>query len=206
MKIHNSWDKLFSKHQINLDDIYTNNNIIFPSKKFVFRVFEMDIMEIKIVLLGQDPYYTEYLATGFSFSVPKYLKIPPSLKNIYKELQLEFPERKYKFKNGNIERWFYDEKIFLLNSSLTVEKNKPSSHIKFWKKFTDNVIKYISHNNKKCIFLLLGNYAKSKSLFIENKKNIVYAGHPSPNTKGFIGSNVFIQVENKLNKNINWNI
>ena len=158
----------------------------------------MNIHDIKIVLLGQDPYHGLNQANGLSFSVQNEIKIPPSLKNIFKELKLEFPERDYKFTNGNLEKWFEREKIFLLNSSLTVEKGKPASHIKYWVKFTDDVIKYISLHNDKCIFLLLGNYAKSKSNLILNKDNIISAPHPSPLARGFIGSNVFKQIEEKI--------
>jgi uracil-DNA glycosylase len=101
-----------------------------------------------------------------------------------------------------------EEKIFLLNASLTVIKNKPSSHMSMWQEFTDDVIKFISENNKKCIFLLLGNFAKSKKVYINNKNNIVTGVHPSPlsASKGFFNSNIFKQVEIKLGQKINWNI
>ena len=163
----------------------------------------MNVQEIKIVLLGQDPYHGLNQANGLSFSVQNDIKIPPSLKNIFKKLKLEFPERNYQFPHGNLEKWFDREKIFLLNSSLTVEKGKPSSHIKVWEKFTEDVIKYISLNNETCIFLLLGNYTKSKSNLIQNKENIITAPHPSPLARGFIGSNVFKQIEEKIGL-INW--
>jgi uracil-DNA glycosylase len=205
--IHSSWVPLFDKYKIDIDQFYSNEGIIvYPSKELVYRVFEMDVNEIKIVLLGQDPYHKKDQAHGLSFSVPENIKIPPSLRNIFKELKQEFPDRNYEFKHGNLERWFNDEKIFLLNSSLSVIEGKAGSHMKLWENFTDNIIKYISENNDKCIFLLLGNYAKSKSNFIQNKNNIVSAPHPSPLARGFIGSNVFTSIENILNKKINWNI
>lgn len=100
----------------------------------------------------------------------------------------------------------YQRKIFLLNSALTVIESKPSSHMKIWKNFTDDVINFISKHNKKCIFLLLWNFAQKKMEFIETKDNIICGIHPSPLARGFVGSNVFIEVEKKLNKTINWSI
>jgi len=199
--MHISWQPLFNQYKFNLSKLYETQ--VYPPQELVFRIFDLDVKEIKIVLLGQDPYHGVGQADGQSFSVSKETKIPPSLRNIFKELKLEFPERNYEFTHGNLNLWFEREKIFLLNSSLTVEKGKPSSHIKYWEKFTDQVIKYISLHNDKCVFLLLGNYAKSKSEFIQNKDKIISAPHPSPLARGFIGSNVFKQIEEKIGI-INW--
>jgi uracil-DNA glycosylase len=204
-EIHNSWENLFDQYKINIDEIYEMGEV-YPPKELVFRVFQMDVKDIRILLLGQDPYHGPSQAHGLSFSVPDGEKIPPSLKNIYKELNLEFPERNYKFTTGNLEQWFNREKIFLLNSSLTVEKGKAGSHMKKWEAFTNNVIKLISEQNDECIFLLLGNYAKSKSVFIKNKSKIVTEVHPSPLARGFIGSNVFKRVETILGEQVNWSI
>jgi uracil-DNA glycosylase len=197
--MHQSWNELFIKYKFNLTQLYENN--VYPPENLIFKVFEMDIKEIKIVLLGQDPYHKFDQADGLSFSVSKNTKIPPSLRNIFKELKLEFPERNFIFEHGNLEFWFEREKIFLLNSSLTVEESKPSSHIKYWEKFTDSVIEFICLKNDKCVFLLLGNYAKSKSKLIKNV--IISAPHPSPLAQGFIGSNVFKQIEDKIGF-VNW--
>jgi uracil-DNA glycosylase len=206
--IDESWKQLFYKHEINLDNIYNSEDVIYPSRENIFKVFEMNVNDIKLVILGQDPYHNPNQAHGLSFSVPLGMKVPPSLKNIYKELLIEFPERKYIFNSGNLERWFSIEKIFLLNSALSVIHNKPASHMKKWQNFTNDVIKYISENNKKCVFLLLGNFAKSKAEFISNKENIITGVHPSPLSanKGFFYSNVFIMVENKLGEKINWSL
>ena len=114
---HESWKPLFDKFNINIDEIYAGSEVVYPEKEYLFRVFEMDVREIKVLLLGQDPYHGRDQAHGLSFSVPEGIKIPPSLRNIYKELQGEFPERNYKFHSGNLEKWFYREKIFLLNAS-----------------------------------------------------------------------------------------
>ena len=166
----------------------------------------MDVREIKVVLLGQDPYHGQGQAHGLSFSVPTGVKIPPSLRNIYKELQNEFPERNYNFVSGNLEQWFYREKIFLLNASLTVVKGTPGSHMKLWETFTNNVIEFISAQNPTCVFLLLGNFAKAKETYILNKERIIKGVHPSPLSahNGFFNSNLFIKVEELLNKKIDW--
>lgn len=201
--MHESWKPLFEQYEFNLKKLYKNKNV-YPPKELLFNVFSMDIKEIKILLLGQDPYHGFGQAHGLSFSVPLNTKIPPSLQNIFKELILEFPERKYEFKHGNLDKWFYKEKIFLLNASLSVIHASPNSHAKIWTNFTDDVIKFISDNNDNCVFLLLGNFAKSKSIFIKNKNKIITEKHPSPLAQGFIGSNVFKRVENILNSEINW--
>ena len=204
-EIHNSWNPLFNQYNINIDEIYEIDEV-YPSKELVFRVFQMDVKDIRILLLGQDPYHGPNQANGLSFSVPDGEKIPPSLKNIYKELKLNFPERNYTFTSGNLEKWFNREKIFLLNSSLTVEKGKAGSHMKKWEAFTNDVIKFISEQNDNCVFLLLGNYAKSKQIFIKNKSKIVTEVHPSPLARGFVGSNVFKRVETVLEYEVNWSI
>lgn len=201
--IHSSWLPLFKKYNIIINNI--NNNNIYPPKEQIFRVFEMDVTCIKILLLGQDPYHNVNQANGLSFSVNEGIVIPPSLRNIFKEIKKEFPERNYNFTHGNLQSWFTREKIFLLNSSLSVEEGKPGSHLKIWEEFTNDVIKFINKNNKNCVFLLLGKYAQKKEQFIENKSNIVKGVHPSPLARGFIGSGVFIIVENILGE-INWSL
>ena len=210
--IHESWTPIFEKWKIELEynlKLYNNTeNNIYPPKKEVFKIFSMDINLIKIVILGQDPYHGENQANGLAFSVNYGCKIPPSLKNIYKELKLEFPLRNYEFTHGNLERWFIDEKIFLLNCSLSVEESKPSSHMKLWSIITDDIIKFISDNNKKCIFLLLGNYSKTKIKFIDNNDRCILGIHPSPLSanRGFFNSNIFKICEEKLGYEIDWSI
>lgn len=212
-KYHNSWKPFFEKHYQLLESIENRINElsvkeIYPIKELRYKVFEKDIQSIKIVLIGQDPYIKKGQAMGLSFSVPKDVKIPPSLVNIFKELKSNFPERNYVFNHGDLSNWFNREHIFLLNASLTVEEGKAGSHLKYWETFTNEVIKYIIEKNDKCIFLLLGNYAISKSKFIENKERIVSSSHPSPlgAYKGFIGSSVFKICEDKYGNTIDWNI
>lgn len=211
-KIDESWHSFFEENEelINSNlEVYNNDSKrIFPPKKYCFRVFKMPIDYIKVVIVGQDPYHGYGQANGLSFSVNKEEKIPPSLRNIFKELNNEFPEREYNFNHGDISRWFFEEGIFLLNSSLTVEEKKPGSHLDRWQDFTDNCIKYISKENPEASFLLLGNYAKGKSSLIDNKEMIVTGTHPSPmavNKGGFFNSGIFIKIEDLVGE-INWSL
>ena len=204
-----SWKPFFEKFESipNLNALYSSEEKpVYPEKENVYRVFEMDVTKIKVVLLGQDPYHGQNQAHGLSFSVPTGVKIPPSLRNIFKELQNEFPERNYNFVSGNLEQWFYREKIFLLNASLTVVEGKAGSHMKQWETFTNSVIEFISAQNPTCIFLLLGNFAKAKEKYILNKERIINGVHPSPLSahNGFFNSNIFIKVEELLNEKIDW--
>lgn len=203
---HESWKPLFDEFDFDIDIIYSESKPVYPKREHLFRVFEMDVREIKVLLLGQDPYHGPGQAHGLSFSVPNGIKVPPSLQNIYKELQSEFPERNYKFKSGNLENWFYREKIFLLNASLSVIEGTPSSMMNIWEDFTNETIKFISENNPSCVFLLLGAFAKAKKVFISNKERIIEGIHPSPLAAyhGFFGSNIFKKVEEKLNCKIDW--
>jgi len=210
--INPSWQPIFDKHDTLISTMKQiasdNNEPIYPQKEDWFRVFEMDVSDIKIVLLGQDPYHGPGQAHGLAFSVNKGIRIPPSLLNIYKELKIEYPERNYNFSHGNLEKWFSREKIFLLNASLSVIESKAGIFMKQWSPFTDDVIKFIQESNKNCIFLLLGNFAKNKDKFIENKERIIYGVHPSPLSanRGFFGSNIFKNIELLNGSPINWSI
>lgn len=202
--IHPSWQPLFDQYDLDLDSFYTTE--VYPPKHQVLRVFEVSVYDIKIVLLGQDPYHGKGQAHGLSFSVPQGIPVPPSLKNIFKELQLSFPERNYRFDHGDLTQWFEREKIFLFNASLTVEAGQAGSHMSLWKDFTDDVIRFIDQHNSTCVFLLLGNFAKAKADLIKKKDRIVMETHPSPLARGFVGSNVFQRVENVLGQPVNWSI
>ena len=205
---HESWFKLFDEFDFDIDELYNSVEPVYPKRENLFRVFEMDVKEIRVLLLGQDPYHGPGQAHGLSFSVPNGVSIPPSLQNIYKELKSEYPERNYQFGSGNLEKWFNREKIFLLNASLSVLKGKASSHMDIWEEFTNEVIKFVSEENPKCVFLLLGNFAKAKEAFITNKSRVVKGVHPSPMAAqyGFFGSNVFKKVETALGEKIDWTI
>jgi uracil-DNA glycosylase len=202
--IHPSWKPLFDQYDLDLDSFYTTE--VYPPKHQVLKVFEISVYDIKIVLLGQDPYHGKGQAHGLSFSVPKGIPVPPSLKNIYKELQLCFPERNYQFQHGELTRWVEQEKIFLFNASLTVEAGQAGSHMSLWKDFTDDIIRFIDSHNPTCVFLLLGTFAKAKAELISKKERIVTEVHPSPLARGFVGSNVFQRVEQVLRAQVNWSL
>ena len=176
-----SWKKILQKY-INNDDIKKlyKNKTTFPKINNIFEAFKyFDLNETKLVFIGQDPYINYKIinneiipqATGLSFSVPDEFPIPPSLKNIFIEIKNSYPDFIIP-ENGNLIKWVVEEKILLLNTSLTVEKNKSNSHQTFWRNITDNIIKDISDNHPNTIFLLLGNNAKSKKNILI-KKNIL---------------------------------
>ena len=206
--IHPTWKPLFEAQKNRLQKIFKtlteyNNSkkVLYPPQECIFKVFSMDLYQIKLVLLGQDPYIQKNQAMGLSFSVPENERIPPSLQNIFKELAIEYPNT-YTFKHGDLTKWFERERIFLLNASLTVEEGKSGSHMSLWEKFTDNVIRYIGDNNSDAVFLLLGNFAKSKSTMLnpDARKNIITCVHPSPLSAhaGFFQSNIFQKVDKKF--------
>lgn len=174
--------------------------IILPQSSNRFKAFELTPFDtIKVVILGQDPYHNEGQAMGLSFSVPDGVKIPPSLRNIYLELEsdLGIPASN----SGNLEHWA-KQGVLLLNSVLTVEKNAPSSHSKSnWVNFTDGVIEVISTEKIAVVFLLWGAYAQQKATLIDSNKHLVLtASHPSPFSvhKGFFGCKHFSQTNNYL--------
>ena len=210
--VHRSWYPLFEKWQKDIDNIlievYNPNTLIktFPPKELVFKAFECDLSAIKLVIVGQDCYHGMEQAMGLCFSVSCNVKIPPSLVNIFKEIQNEFPERNYEFHNGDLTPWMTRENMFLLNSALTVKQSTPLSHIKKWEAFTDDVIKYVIENNNKCVFLLLGSYAKNKTKIIKNNERCVQGVHPSPLSayQGFFNSGIFKKIETLVGGEINW--
>ncbi len=191
-----------------------NNKIILPPKNKIFESFKLTpFKKIKIVILGQDPYSKINQSHGLAFSILPNIKIiPGSLKNIYKELKKENP--KFKIPNtGYLKKWS-EQGILLLNTVLTVQNKKPGSHKNIgWEIFTNNIIYYINTYLTNIVFMLWGNYAKSKEKLInKNKHLILTTSHPSPLSvnKGFIGCNHFnkanIFLKNKKKKIINWQI
>ena len=208
-----SWIPIFNKHIDLIESIFHQiDNIepikVFPPKDKIFRVFEMSVYDIKVVLLGQDSYHGFEQANGLAFSVDKNIKIPPSLNNIYKELKNTYPDKEFNFNHGELSRWYNEEKIFLLNCGLCVYEGKPGSFLDKWTPFTNDIIQFISENNNNCLFLLLGNYAIKKMDFIEDKNRCITGVHPSPLSahRGFFGSRIFHKVDEKLGYEINWMI
>lgn len=182
-----------------------NNKIIFPPKDHIFEALKLtSYANTKVVIVGQDPYHGEGEAHGLSFSVMDGVKIPPSLQNIYKELYNDLgiiPK-----KTGNLTGWA-KEGVLLLNSILTVEKDKASSHKNLgWEPFTDYIIKVLNTKEEPIVFILWGNFAKSKKSLITNSKHlIIESSHPSPFSayNGFFGSKPFSKTNNFLiNNNI----
>ena len=167
---------------------------VFPLPENIFKAFwNTPFSKVKVVILGQDPYHGQEQAHGLAFSVQYGVKVPPSLQNIYKEIEAEFGIKK-DFTNGNLEGWT-KQGVFLLNSVLTVVENTPASHQKKgWEGFTDYAIESLSKEKEGLVFMLWGNFAKSKaSLIDENKHLILTAPHPSPFSAhtGFFGCNHF---------------
>ncbi len=197
-------------------DSYLNskrNLNIYPPKNSWFKAFEYSSFEkTKVIILGQDPYHGEGQAEGLSFSVPKGIAVPPSLRNIFKELQSDGVDFT-KPEHGNLISWAH-QGVLLLNSVLTVEKNKPASHAnQGWEKFTDEVIKTLSSNKINLVFVLWGSYANKKSELIDSGKHLILsAPHPSPFSayKGFFGSKHFSKTNHYLKSTnqeiIDWSI
>ena len=181
---------------------YQNKNItVYPEKSKIFNAFHLTpFQKIKVVILGQDPYHGPGQAHGLSFSVPHNIKTPPSLMNIFKELGSDLKVEINKT-NGNLEHWA-KQGVFLLNTTLTVEKSKPMSHKNFgWNIFTDKVIEIINHYRENIVFILWGAHAHSKTHLIDSSKHLILKSvHPSPlsSHRGFFGSRPFSQTNNYL--------
>ena len=173
---------------------------IFPPKKEVFKAMRLtDYDDIKIVIIGQDPYHGTGEAEGLSFSVKEGIRKPPSLKNIFKELHDDLGYNEPE--SGSLIKWA-QEGVLLLNSILTVEKDKPLSHKKLgWERFTDEVIRKINEKDEPVVFILWGAFARSKNELITNSKHyIIESPHPSPFSAryGFFGSKPFSKANNFL--------
>lgn len=184
---------------------------IYPPGGLIFNAFELTpFNDVKVVILGQDPYHGPNQAHGLSFSVPNGVMLPPSLKNIYKEIEEDLSIKLSK--NGNLEDWA-KQGVFLLNTVLTVRATEPTSHSKIgWNEFTDAVIKALSDKREGVVFLLWGNYARTKKELIDHSKHyILEAAHPSPLARGaFFGCRHFSrcnQILTSLGKTpIDWSL
>lgn len=184
---------------------------IYPPGSLIFNAFNTTPFDqVKVVILGQDPYHNPGEAMGLSFSVPKGIKIPPSLQNIYKELHdditISIPN------HGDLTNWA-TQGVFLLNAMLTVERNKPQSHQKIgWQNFTDAIIHKLSEQREHLVFMLWGNFARKKNTLIDSSKHLILeAPHPSPLAGGgFFGCKHFSKANNYLKDNgqtpIDWKL
>lgn len=188
VNIHPSWkkelnsefEKPYFKQLVEfVKDEYANHTC-YPKAKDIFEAFDRATFDkVKVVILGQDPYHGPHQAHGLCFSVYEDAKIPPSLKNIYKEIESDLG--KPSPSSGNLEHWA-NQGVLLLNAVLTVRAQQAGSHQnKGWEKFTDRVIEIISEKKENVVFLLWGGYAKKKGTKIDSSKHLVLtSGHPSP--------------------------
>ena len=177
---------------------------IYPPGSQIFRAFDLTpVQDVKVVVLGQDPYHGQGQAHGLSFSVPANIPAPPSLKNIFKEIESDLGIRMSGY--PDLEKWAR-QGVLLLNAVLTVRSGEAASHSKIgWTEFTDAVIKYISDNCEGIVFMLWGNFARSKSALIDHSRHLVLeAAHPSPLARGaffgcrhFSRANAFLSAQGK---------
>ena len=218
--IGNDWDNIlkviedsngFKKFLQIVNEKYEKNTC-FPPKDLIFQALKLTSYEnTKVVIVGQDPYHGVGEANGLSFSVQKGIKLPPSLQNIYKELNsdLNIPISS----SGDLSKWA-KEGVLMLNAVLTVEKDKPASHRNLgWELLTDYIIKALNQKEKAVVFILWGNFAKAKKKYITNPQHLVIeSAHPSPFSAnyGFFGSHPFSRTNDFLIKNnikpIDWQI
>ncbi len=218
--IGNDWDDVlkviensegFKKFLYMINDKY-NHTTVYPPKNYIFNALKLtSYKDTKVVIVGQDPYHGEGEAHGLSFSVQKGVKIPPSLQNIYKELENDLKIKPAM--EGDLTKWA-KEGVLLLNAVLTVEKDKPASHRNLgWELLTDYIIKALNAKEEPVVFILWGSFAKEKKKYITNPKHLVLTSpHPSPfsASSGFFGSRPFSKTNDFLIKNnlkpIDWKL
>ena len=218
--LNNDWDDVlkvvlegegFKKFYHMIEKEY-DKKTIYPPKNYIFNALKLTpYKDVKVVIVGQDPYHGVGEAHGLSFSVQKGIKVPPSLKNIYKELEsdlgiIPYPE-------GDLTYWA-KQGVLLLNAVLTVEKDKPASHRNLgWERLTNYIIKVLNNKEDPIVFILWGNFAKEKQSLITNPKHlIITSSHPSPYSAsyGFFGSKPFSKTNEFLKQNnktpIDWDL
>ena len=209
--IGNNWDivldqeyhKPYFREIVNFVNKEYKEKEIYPPKNYILRALSLtDYDKVKVVILGQDPYHGKGEANGLSFSVNRGVKLPPSLRNIYQELSDDLGIKPAL--HGDLTCWA-NEGVLLLNAVLTVEKDKAASHKnKGWEKFTDAIIEKLNAKETPIVFILWGNFARSKKELITNTKHlIIESAHPSPFSAsyGFFGSKPFSRTNNFLRKN-----
>ncbi len=209
VKIEESWKKVLEKE---FEEDYFKqlaefvkqeykNTTVYPPPQFIFHAFDLTPFDkVKVVILGQDPYHGEKQANGLAFSVNDNVAIPPSLVNIYKEIESDMGV-KTKNKNGNLENWAR-QGVLMLNATLTVRAHMAGSHQnKGWERFTDTVVRVLSEQKENLVFILWGGYAQKKGSVIDETKHLVIkSAHPSPLSAyaGFFGSKPFSQTNSYL--------
>lgn len=199
-KLADEFEKEYFKELTNFVKEEYKDGPVYPHPKNVFRAFELTPFdEVKVVILGQDPYHGPKQAIGLSFAVEEGVALPPSLRNIYKELESDFG--KPVSESGDLSRWAR-QGVLLLNATLTVRARSANSHQgRGWEQFTDAVIRKLSEEREHLVFILWGNYARSKGSLIDRSKHLVIEStHPSPFSayNGFFGSKPFSKANEYL--------
>lgn len=206
----NEFDKNYFIHLTQFIRQEYSTKTIYPPGRLIFNAFNScPFQQVKVVIIGQDPYHGPHQANGLCFSVNDGIETPPSLINIYKEIQQEFGTPVPP--SGNLQRWA-NQGVLLLNATLTVEAHKPGSHQnKGWEQFTDAVISALSQQRENIVFILWGSYAQKKGAHIDKSKHLVLtSAHPSPLSayRGFFGNNHFRLANQYLEQHgitpINW--
>lgn len=209
-KIKDEFDKPYFKTLIEFVRQQYKTRVIYPPGKCIFHAFDAcPFDDVKVVIIGQDPYHGAGQANGLCFSVNDGIPMPPSLKNIFKEIETDLG--KPMPKSGNLDRWA-QQGVLLLNATLTVEANTPGSHQKHgWETFTDAVIQKLSDEKENLVFILWGAYAQKKGQVIDTKKHLaLQSAHPSPFSvhNGFFGNRHFSKTNTYLKshglKEIDW--
>ena len=219
VKIEESWKNALASefekdYFIKLTDFvrseYMSGKTIYPEPKNIFNAFNLcPLSNVKVVIIGQDPYHEPGQAHGLCFSVQKGIELPPSLVNIYKEIEQDIGHKS--ITNGDLSDWAR-QGVLLLNSTLTVLAHVAASHSgQGWETFTDAVIKAVNENRKNVVYMLWGSFAQKKADFVDNKNNLILkSAHPSPLSayRGFFGNHHFSQANEYLQQYgetpINW--
>ena len=219
VKIEESWKNALASefekdYFIKLTDFvrseYMSGKTIYPEPKNIFNAFNLcPLSNVKVVIIGQDPYHEPGQAHGLCFSVQKGIELPPSLVNIYKEIEQDIGHKS--ITNGDLSDWAR-QGVLLLNSTLTVLTHVAASHSgQGWETFTDAVIKAVNENRKNVVYMLWGSFAQKKADFVDNKNNLILkSAHPSPLSayRGFFGNHHFSQANEYLQQYgetpINW--
>lgn len=196
------WSDFFNSQDLDslMDMLDNSTKTIYPSPENIFRVFDINPQDIKVVILGQDPYYNPGQAMGLAFSVNPNVKTPKSLINIFKELKSDLGVERT---NPDLSDW-QKQGVFLLNTALSVPEKEPNKHKNYWKNFTNDLIQYLTEVNPNIVYIMWGNNAKVFGQKIEKRLNskdlIHYAPHPSPLSayQGFFNSKPFSCTNQKL--------
>ena len=209
--MNNDWQEILKDYDLNpvlnqVKELY-NSNICYPKYHDIFNALNLlPYEDVKVVIIGQDPYHGEGEAHGLAFSVLEGIKMPPSLRNIFKELESDLGIKRNK---TDLTDW-EEQGILLLNSVLTVTKDTPGSHKDIgWQEFTDYIITKLNERNTPIVFVLWGNYAISKEKLITNKiHHVIKSAHPSPlsASRGFFGSKPFSKINTYLKADYNTEI